>query len=279
MNPELYFLGVGGGKPLNVQRTTIRSDLIRILLASRRWCSDVSSEQVSTLSDAPGEPWLVKFQASNEHKEVCAIEMMYSELARASGIDMPDTRYFNLSDTLSAFAIARFDRERGARVPIHSLAGLLGIDYSVPGSVDYSGFLRATRFVTKDERKVVKAYRRAVFNVVMHNRDDHPKNFAWRLGADSRWRVAPAYDLTFSEGPSGEHSLDVGGKGRALTRADLNALASHAGIRIPTANLVIDEVAEAAGTLAQLASSWPVRAQTVTRLLRSVESCRKLMSN
>lgn len=240
---------------------------------------DARTDQVSTSPDAPGEPWLVKFQASNEHKEVCAIEMLYSELAHASGIDMPDTRYFNLSDTLAAFGIARFDRERGARVPIHSLAGLLNIDYSVPGSIDYNGFLRATRFVTKDEREVVKAYRRAVFNVVMHNRDDHAKNFAWRLGADSRWRVAPAYDLTFNEGPSGEHSLDVGGKGKAITRADLNALAIDADLRVATANQVIDEVAEAAGTLAQRALSWPIRAQTVTSLVRSVESCRKLMGS
>ncbi len=149
----------------------------------------------------------------------------------------------------------------------------------VPGSIDYNGFLRATRFVTKDEREVVKAYRRAVFNVVMHNRDDHAKNFAWRLGADSRWRVAPAYDLTFNEGPSGEHSLDVGGKGTAITRADLNALAIDAGVRVATANQVIDEVAEAAGTLAQRALSWPIRAQTVTSLVRSVESCRKLMGS
>lgn len=240
---------------------------------------DARTDQVSTLHDAPGEPWLIKFQASNEHKEVCAIEMLYSELARASGIDMPDTRYFNLSDTLSAFGVARFDRERGARVPIHSLAGLLSIDYSVPGSIDYNGFLRATRFMTKDEREVVKAYRRAVFNVVMHNRDDHAKNFAWRLGADSRWRVAPAYDLTFNEGPRGEHSLDVGGKGKAITRADLNALAIDAGIPVATANQVIDEVAEAAGTLAQRALSWPIRGQTVTALVRSVETCRKLMSS
>lgn len=240
---------------------------------------DARTDQVSTLPNAPGEPWLIKFQASNEHKEVCAIEMLYSQLARASGLDMPDTRYFDLSDTLSAFGIARFDRERGARVPIHSLAGLMSIDYSVPGSIDYNGFLRATRFVTKDEREVIKAYRRAVFNVVMHNRDDHAKNFAWRLGADSRWRLAPAYDLTFNEGPNGEHSLDVGGKGKAITRADLNALAVDAGIRIATANQVIDEVAEAAGTLAQHASSWPIRAQTVAHLVRSVESCRKLMSS
>jgi len=240
---------------------------------------DARTGQVSTLPDATGEPWLIKFQASNEHKEVCAIEVLYSELARASAIDMPPTRYFDLSSTLAAFGIARFDREGHARVPIHSLAGLLNIDYSVPGSIDYNGFLRATRWVTKDEREVIKAYRRAVFNVIMHNRDDHAKNFAWRLGEDSRWRLAPAYDLTFSQGAGGEHSLDVGGKGKAITRADLNRLAIDAGIPVATANQVIDEVAEAAGTLGRRAADMPIRAETVANLVRAVESCRKLMGS
>lgn len=89
--------------------------------------------------------------------------------------------------------------------------------------------------------------------------------------------MAPGYDLTFNEEPSGEHSLDVDGKGKAITRADLNALAVDAGIRVATANEVIDAVAEAAGSLAQRALSWPIRAQTVTSLVRPVESCRKLM--
>ncbi len=88
---------------------------------------------------------------------------------------------------------------------MHSLAGLLHVDFRLPGSADYTAFLRVTRLLTRDEREVHKAYARAVFNVLFHNRDDHPKNFAWRLRQDRRWRLAPAFDLTFSEGPMGQH--------------------------------------------------------------------------
>ena len=54
---------------------------------------------------------------------------------------------------------------------------------------------------------VLKAYERAIFNVLFNNRDDHSKNFAFRLDRERRWRLAPAYDLTFNVGPGGEHQM------------------------------------------------------------------------
>jgi hypothetical protein len=89
--------------------------------------------ELSTL-DHPGwgRPWLVKFPAQNEHKEVCAIEQVYAELARSCGLDVPETRHFNLGPRLTAFGTRSFDREDGMRVPLHTLAGLLHADFRLP---------------------------------------------------------------------------------------------------------------------------------------------------
>ena len=118
------------------------------------------------------------------------------------------------------------------RVPVHSLAGLLQVDFRMPGSTDYTTLLRATRLLTRDERGL-KAYARAVFNALFHNQDDHPKNFAWRLGQDRRWRLAPAFDLTFSDGPMGQHHMDVCGEGAAVGRDHLLRLARRVGWACP----------------------------------------------
>ena len=82
---------------------------------------DTATGQVSTQSSAHGEPWLVKFPAQDEHKEVCFIEQMYADLARDCGLEMPGSRAFDLTPKLAAFGVARFDREAGLRVPVHSL--------------------------------------------------------------------------------------------------------------------------------------------------------------
>lgn len=127
---------------------------------------DSQTGHMSNQPFAGAGAWLVKFQAQAEHKEVCAIENLYADLARAFGLDMPATLYFDLDKKLAGFGIERFDVERGMRVPVHTLAGLLHANFRLPSAVDYGTFLRATRFLTRNQVEVNKAYERAVFNVV-----------------------------------------------------------------------------------------------------------------
>lgn len=214
----------------------------------------------------------MKFPAQGEHKEVCAIEQMYAELARDCGLEVPASAWFDLSPKLAAFGVARFDRAQGLRVPVHSLAGLLQVDFRPPGSADYTSLLRATRLLTRDEREVEKAYARAIFNVLFHNRDDHPKNFAWRLGQDRRWRLAPAFDLTFSDGPMGQHHMDVCGEGRSVERGHLLRLATEGGVSMQAAEAAIDRMATQAGTFSRRAAAYPIRRATVQRMKASIHN-------
>jgi len=240
---------------------------------------DAATGQASTRPDAPGSPWLVKFPGQNEHKEVCVIEQLYAELARDCGLDVPESRWFDLAPELAAFGVARFDREDGQRVPVQSLAGLLQVDFRLPGAIDYTAFLRATRFLTRDEREVEKAYARAVFNVLFHNRDDHPKNFAWRLGCDRRWRLAPAFDLTFSEGPMGQHHLDVCGEGAAIERQHLLRLAKEGGVSMKEAEEVIDRMWLQAASLAGRLARAPIRRAMEQEIILAVAACRRRLAH
>lgn len=240
---------------------------------------DTASGQVSTRPDAPGSPWLVKFPARGEHKEVCAIEQLYAELARDCRLEVPDSRWFDLSANLAAFGVARFDREQGLRVPVHSLAGLLQVDFRLPGATDYITFLRATRLLTRDEREVEKAYARAVFNVLFHNRDDHPKNFAWRLGRDRRWHLAPAFDLTFSEGPMGQHHMDVCGEGAAVELRHLLRLATESGVQLKSAEDIIERMLQKSSGFAGRLAAFPIRRATAQGLASAIDACRRRLEN
>ena len=191
---------------------------------------DPASARISTTPMTTGSGWLVKFQAMGEHKEVCAIEAFYAQLARACGLDVPDTHVFDLSAKQAALVIERFDLSQGHRVPIHSLAGFLHADFRIPSAVDYTTFLRATRMITREEREVQKAFERAVFHVLFHNRDDHPKNLAFRMDAQRQWKLGPCFDLTYSQGPGGEHQMDVCGEGLNIQRSHWMQLAKTGGL-------------------------------------------------
>lgn len=239
---------------------------------------DRATGRIANSEDTAGLPWLVKFQAQNEHKEVCAIEALYAVFARDCGLDMPDTQYFDLDRKLAAFGIARFDREAGVRVPVQTVAGALNADFRIPSAVDYTSMLRLTRFLARDEREVIKAFERCVFNVVFHNRDDHAKNFSYRLNRDGWWQLSPAYDLTFCEGPGGEHQMDVCGEGLAPSKQHLLKLAEQAGLKKADAEHAIGRIAQVAGDFTTAAKDFAIRKATVANIAAHIEANRNRMS-
>ncbi|KVD20764.1 toxin HipA [Burkholderia ubonensis] len=206
-----------------------------------------------TTAAMPGfEAWLIKFPAKEEHAEVCAIEMVYAECLRMCGIQTPDTLHFSLPNGLAAFATRRFDRHDGLRVPMQSLAAFTGADYKTAGTLDYVNFLRATQMCTNDLREKALAYERAVFNVAFNNRDDHPKNFAYVMSPSGEWKLAPAYDVTFCEGPGGYHQMDVMGEALAIDRKAMLSLADEAEISADVAGGIVDRFCDVASQFAAM---------------------------
>ena len=231
---------------------------------------DTDSGRISTLPSAAGTPWLVKFPARGEHKEVCAIEQLYARLAGDCGLDMPRTACFDLGRDLAAFAIERFDRQAGMRVPVHTLAGALHADFRLP-SVGYQTLLRNTRAMTHDEREVEKAYERCVFNVIFNNRDDHVKNFSYRMDEGFSWKLAPCYDLTFSDGPGGEHQMDIEGEGLHPGRDHLLHLARSSSVDAGRAEVAIARMLAIAGSVGRTAREYPIRPATRKRIADAID--------
>ena len=109
-------------------------------------------------------------------------------------------------------------------------------------------------WLTRNVRECEKQFRTAVFNVLTHNRDDHAKNFSFLMDEVGEWRVSPAYDLTFSSGPAGEHCTTLMGAGKNISLDHFLKLAEVAGIKKTTALQIIDEVKSAV-------AKWPVFAK------------------
>ena len=193
-----------------------------------------------------GREWLVKFRASADPQDVGALEYACSRLARECGVEMPETRLL----CGKFFAAARFDRDAdGGKTHTVSASGLAHAYYRIP-SLDYADLMLITRTLTRDERQVAQMFRRMVFNVLIGNRDDHSKNFAFQCRAGT-WTLAPAYDLLPSEGFNGLHTTAVNGKG-VPSLEDVAELARRFGV--PAWRGVVEEIAErvrAAGLLLQ----------------------------
>ena len=188
--------------------------------------------------------WLVKFRGKNDPADIGPIEQAYADMARAAGLDLPSTRLFPSGNpkTPAYFGARRFDRVgTSGRLHLHSACGQVHADFRQP-SLDYKTLMILTFQLTKDHRQVVEMFRRAAFNVFAHNRDDHGRQFAYLMDRTGSWSLAPAYDLTHSDGPGGEHSTAVMGEGRIPGERHLLAMAAEFTIPSADAAGIIDQV-------------------------------------
>jgi serine/threonine-protein kinase HipA len=197
--------------------------------------------------------WIVKFRAAADPVDIGAIENAYADMARAAGVDMPPTALFPASKGPGYFGTSRFDRVANNRLHMHTVSGLLNLDHTLP-SLGYDGLLKTARILTRRQTDVDQLFVRMVFNVSAHNRDDHTKNHSFLLGEDGAWVLSPAYDITFSAGPGGEHALSVQGEGKNPSLDHIRAVARNVGVGEKVATAAVEQVSAAVGR-------WPAFAK------------------
>ncbi|GDX78258.1 hypothetical protein LBMAG42_00690 [Deltaproteobacteria bacterium] len=188
--------------------------------------------------------WLVKFPTVKDDADVGRRE--HAWMAAAAGVEVPKCRILPLAGIGDAFAVRRFDRRPGGeRVHMRSAAGALSCDLRT-ARADYEHLLRATLAVCGgDQAQVHAMFRLAAFNVASVNEDDHLKNFAFLLDATGRWRLAPAFDLTYSPLAVGGRWTTVCDVGREITRVHFLELASRTGIKPGAARRILEDVTTA----------------------------------
>ena len=189
----------------------------------------------------PGEEaWLIKFdgvttesagqgmRAAGSPGPRGRIEYAYSKMAKRAGIEMPETHLLRDAD-LAHFMVRRFDRASDdatgslRRFHFHSLGGIQHIDFNDQYVFSYEGWFDTIRAIGLGQRSVNEAFRRMVFAVATVNFDDHVKNFGLLMNPAGRWRLAPAYDVTYAENDAWtrQHQMSVNGKFREISRRDL----------------------------------------------------------
>ena len=180
------------------------------------------------LVNIDGKSWIVKFQSKYDIKDCGVMEYDYAQACALIGINMPEVKL--IEDKY--FAIKRFDREANYKIHMLSFAGALEVDFNTP-YLDYKDLFKLVKIITFNDMKDIKElYLRMCFNVIAHNQDDHLKNFAFIFDENiNRYRLAPAYDMTYSNTSFFENTTTVNGKGKNITKEDLIRVGITAGIK------------------------------------------------
>ena len=215
------------------------------------------------------EHWLVKFPNSQDGIDSGAIEYVYALMAKEAGLYFPDVHLFSSQKGNGFFGVKRFDRQENKRFHMHTVSGLIHSNFRFP-SLDYEDLLSLTMALTKDIREVEKMFRLAVFNVMAHNRDDHAKNFSFLMNEFGEWKLSPAYDLTYSNGPGGEQSTMVMGEGRNITIEHLVKLGLEAKISKELIDQIIEKTAESLSKWIRLSKDYGVSKSNIELINRAL---------
>ncbi|MDD3351992.1 MAG: type II toxin-antitoxin system HipA family toxin [Candidatus Methanomethylophilaceae archaeon] len=180
--------------------------------------------------------WIIKFdtESGSARKGYGRIEHAYYRMAKDCGIEMSECRLIGTGEK-AHFLTKRFDRMGDEKVHMQTLCALAHYDFKVPGKYGYENVFSTMRKLDAPYADMEQLFRRMVFNVTMRNNDDHTKNISFLMGKDGRWRLAPAYDLTFAfDGDNywlRRHQMSVNGKLEHILRQDMTDVAHEMNIR------------------------------------------------
>jgi serine/threonine-protein kinase HipA len=177
------------------------------------------------------------------------IEYVYWLMARDAGIEMMPSRLMKFGG-INHFLTERFDRRGNEKLHTQTMAAMN------PASSDYDDMFALLRKMGMPYPQHEQLFRMMVFNVLSSNVDDHNKNFSMIMSPDGIWRLAPAYDMTFSYDLSApayvnRQSMTVNAKNDDIEIADMLKVAGRN--EIGGAKAIIETVRASLDNFATLA--------------------------
>lgn len=150
----------------------------------------------ASIRDESNALCIAKFPSRSDTRDVGAWEIVAHRLAARAGIDVPNVRAIKLGDsTYTTFLARRFDRtDGGRRRAFVSAMTLTQRTDGEPGAsyLELVDLLQSRgAHMTRDCEEL---FRRVLFNIVIHNTDDHLRNHGFFIGPDGI-ELSPVYDI------------------------------------------------------------------------------------
>jgi len=210
--------------------------------------------------------WLLKFDSENNQdrdeadpKGMTRVEFIYSKIAKDCKIDMPETDYMLDGDDFH-FMIERFDlvkvagqskpnnpsqtKERLEKLHYASWCGINHAHRDTTGTFSYEQLVMTIKMLGLGQSALTEIFKRAVFNIIGRNQDDHTKNFGFLMNKQGEWSLAPAFDLTYAYDPKGKwtrgHQIKLSGKQSDFVRDDLLKFGLYCHLKNRSSNNIID---------------------------------------
>ena len=235
-------------------------------------------------ADAGYEHWLLKFDGVSDNgnkglsdpQEYGKIEYAYARMARAAGITMSECRLHHEGGR-SHFMTKRFDRDdTGHKIHIQSLGAMRHFDFNDPSAYSYEQAVMTIRDLNLGMVAVEEQFRRAVFNIIARNQDDHVKNISFLMDRSGKWSLSPAYDVAYAYNPGGtwthNHQMSLAGRRNDFERDDILQFAASIGMKRRRALEILDKASASVQNWDKHAEAAEIAPRDAARIKRTFRS-------
>lgn len=274
-NVHVNYVGSGMEQILKVG-TSAGGARAKAIIAWNEETGDIRSGQIDA-GNGYGY-WLIKFdrvtgsgdKEGEDPPHYTNIEYAYHLMAKAAGIDMMECRLLKDGDKFH-FMTKRFDRkDSGDKLHMQSLGALAHFDFNDPSRNSYEQAARIMNRLGLPKESFVQLFRRAAFNVLGFNLDDHVKNLSFLMNRAGEWSFAPAYDLSYAYNPNGawtsSHQMSINGKRTKIGREDMLEFATTIGLKENEAKEAWDDTMKAIARWPEFADVAGVSASIVQKI-------------
>lgn len=216
--------------------------------------------------------YLIKFDSSLnsdrdniDPKGMTKVEYIYSLIAKECDINMSRTDYI-IDDDDFHFLIKRFDRVKKdnkiEKLHYVSWCGMSHAHRDYVGAYSYEQLVSTSRQLGLGQDSITEIFKRAVFNVIGRNHDDHTKNFGFLMDDQGKWSLSPAFDMTYSYDPTGKwtnkHQINLNTKSTNFTFEDIISFGKYCNLSSKKATDILRKTKKAFSNFENLANEYEV---------------------
>jgi len=199
--------------------------------------------------EADNSLWVAKFNAPTDYWNNALVEHAMLLLAQKCGLSVADSKVVDVAGK-NVLLVKRFDREKTdlgyLRSRMISSMTVLRSGDSHTERRNWSYVILAEelrKFSSSAKTDAKELFKRMVFNALISNTDDHPRNHAFIAKNANDWHLSPAYDLTPTAPVSIERrdlALECGKYGRFANKNNLISEAERFLLSKDEASAIID---------------------------------------
>jgi serine/threonine-protein kinase HipA len=198
----------------------------------------------SAVLDSGLIPSIAKLAKPGDTRSIAAGEVLASALAAQAGIRAAETRLLKVANGYVSI-VKRFDRTaQGER---HHYASALTLLEAKEGeAATYTDIALAIRRFGRDPKAdLPELFRRAAFNVLVSNFDDHLRNHGFLHAGAGQWRLSPAFDMNPAPAHESRRELAtwISEEGPQASLENLLAVSREFGLSAKNARETVAEVA------------------------------------